>query len=520
MMLKKVYSLVILCLSFAVTAVCADLWGYTIDNYNVDMTLQTNGSLDVVEKIDVDFSEQRHGIYREIPLNYIAVSNVRVDNAPIANKSQTNTMLTLQIWDANATIVGPKTYIIRYTVDNAISIYSGWTELYRNVIGTQWDTTIAKNSRSLTLPKVNTSDGSGVSAVWWWYGEKLTWGLVFQKRNETQRVGNLSSILKPNQWITIGMDFPSDYFSFPAGYDTSQEDSYLISLFQLFRTDSIYFGFIILFVVISLSISRRNSSRGSNRPVTIYYTPPKDIEPSLAFALRNKDPTTPKVFTSLLYHRTSKWWAIIKKGRNNGLFWFFKWDQYHIVETSNDPKGASQIDRLLLQSFFWMFDTKDDDISLDGTSYTTITTLLGLLSKQLDHSGYTTERAWPLWSFGFKELTESGREMFEQMRWYKEFLSKVERPVIEQELKSDPDFISKILPWAVLFGVETRLLKEIEDLLAQLKRYQSDDWSYLTYGTFTAMNSSLRWYSMRPRSSHGGGWFSGGGRWWWGWGSW
>jgi hypothetical protein len=40
-----------------------------------------------------------------------------------------------------------------------------------------------------------------------------------------------------------------------------------------------------------------------------------------------------------------------------------------------------------------MFDTKDDDISLDGTSYTTITTLLGLLSKQLDHSGYTTERA-------------------------------------------------------------------------------------------------------------------------------
>jgi hypothetical protein len=61
------------------------------------MTLQTNGSLDVVEKIDVDFSEQRHGIYREIPLNYIAVSNVRVDNAPIANKSQTNTMLTLQI---------------------------------------------------------------------------------------------------------------------------------------------------------------------------------------------------------------------------------------------------------------------------------------------------------------------------------------------------------------------------------------------------------------------------------------
>ncbi|MEI7477064.1 MAG: hypothetical protein WCJ81_00460 [bacterium] len=57
--------------------------------------------------------------------------------------------------------------------------------------------------------------------------------------------------------------------------------------------------------------------------------------------------------------------------------------------------------------------------------------------------------------------------MFEQLRGYKEFLEKVERPVIEKELQSNPDFINTILPRAILFGVETNLLGMIEDLLAK-----------------------------------------------------
>ena len=100
--------------------------------------------------------------------------------------------------------------------------------------------------------------------------------------------------------------------------------------------------------------------------------------------------------------------------------------------------------------------------------------------------------------------------------WYKR--AYVEQPVIEQELKSDPNFLNKILPRAVLFGVETRLLKMVEEVLKSIQRYQSDDGSYLTYHTFRAMNSSFTSYSTPPRSSSSSGFSWGGGfsGWWWG----
>ena len=39
---------------------------YTIKNYNVDMELRTDGSMLVNETIDVNFSQQKHGIIRKI----------------------------------------------------------------------------------------------------------------------------------------------------------------------------------------------------------------------------------------------------------------------------------------------------------------------------------------------------------------------------------------------------------------------------------------------------------------------
>lgn len=46
----------------------ADRGGFVITDYDVDLALHTDGTMDVQEQITVDFHELRHGIYREIPL--------------------------------------------------------------------------------------------------------------------------------------------------------------------------------------------------------------------------------------------------------------------------------------------------------------------------------------------------------------------------------------------------------------------------------------------------------------------
>ena len=54
-------------LCFGCIDVYADDGGYTIDDYTVNAIYHSNNTIDVKEVIDVNFSSNRHGIYRNIP---------------------------------------------------------------------------------------------------------------------------------------------------------------------------------------------------------------------------------------------------------------------------------------------------------------------------------------------------------------------------------------------------------------------------------------------------------------------
>lgn len=103
------------------------------------MNLQTNGSMNINEYITVNFTEQRHGIFRELPVyrsdgTTISISDPQVIGDTLKSITNDNKYLTLKIGDANRTLIGDKTYHISYTIDNAITQESGRDELYRNII--------------------------------------------------------------------------------------------------------------------------------------------------------------------------------------------------------------------------------------------------------------------------------------------------------------------------------------------------------------------------------------------------
>jgi hypothetical protein len=86
----------------------ADLAGYTIKDYNVEMQLHENGSMDVAETIEVNFSEARHGIYRTIPFyspsgRYTIVENLQAKGDPATSYTE-NSKYQLRIGDANRTV--------------------------------------------------------------------------------------------------------------------------------------------------------------------------------------------------------------------------------------------------------------------------------------------------------------------------------------------------------------------------------------------------------------------------------
>jgi uncharacterized membrane protein YgcG len=131
-----------------------------IASYNVDLTLQRDGTLHVVEQIGYDFgsSSGKHGILREIPTEFntsdadqirvYPISNVKVSSPTGApddvKESDNGTDTELRIGDPDQTVSGQQTYQIAYDVKGVLNGFEDHQELYWNAIGNEWNVPIAQ----------------------------------------------------------------------------------------------------------------------------------------------------------------------------------------------------------------------------------------------------------------------------------------------------------------------------------------------------------------------------------------
>lgn len=126
------------------------LFGESIKNYDVFITIQKDGILNISENINYNFDgRQKHGIYRKIPLKF--GSEVEVFNV-LKNRKKEN----FDIFDeAEYKIVkigkqdvllenGIYNYQIDYKMKKAITEYGNQYEIYFNGIGQEWGVPIEK----------------------------------------------------------------------------------------------------------------------------------------------------------------------------------------------------------------------------------------------------------------------------------------------------------------------------------------------------------------------------------------
>ena len=140
--------------------------GWTIDRFAANIDVQTDGSLLIVEAIDVDFgSLDKHGIFREIPIeyDYDAKSNriygfqaLSVTDAAGRpwnyEQSRNGANVRLKIGDANRTISGKQSYRITYRITDALNAFTDHDELYWNVNGADWPAPTTRASATVLIP--------------------------------------------------------------------------------------------------------------------------------------------------------------------------------------------------------------------------------------------------------------------------------------------------------------------------------------------------------------------------------
>jgi uncharacterized protein (TIGR04222 family) len=139
--------------------------GWIIERLNSRYDIQPDGTLGVLESIDVDFRGlSRHGIFRDIPyvVSFDTINNREYDislsgvTAANGTRHQVEELTEgsnrrFRIGDPKKEVSGKQTYRIAYRIGGALNAFPDHDELYWNAIGT-WPVRIAAASIVVQAP--------------------------------------------------------------------------------------------------------------------------------------------------------------------------------------------------------------------------------------------------------------------------------------------------------------------------------------------------------------------------------
>ena len=141
--------------------------GWVIERFNATYDIQADGSVQVSERIEVDFrSLRRNGIFRDLLIEqeYDAESNriYRVQVQSVASAIgerrtfrlfDRDPFLRIRIGDEARLVTGRETYVISYRLEGALNGFDDHDELFWNVLGFDWPVPINETRVTVTAPE-------------------------------------------------------------------------------------------------------------------------------------------------------------------------------------------------------------------------------------------------------------------------------------------------------------------------------------------------------------------------------
>ncbi|MBQ6841164.1 MAG: DUF2207 domain-containing protein [Bacilli bacterium] len=193
---------------------------YEITDYHIDVVVNENNTFDIIESISVNFNEYKHGIYRNIPIRNevqrldgtVSKNRAKVTLIDVSEEYETSINLNeyqIKIGSANYTLMGPHDYVIKYNYNIGKDPLKDKDELYLNLIGTEWDTTISNITFSIKMPKDYDKSKLGFSVG--------SLGSTNSSDVRYNQIGNditgyVIRALGPGEALTIRLELPEGYF--------------------------------------------------------------------------------------------------------------------------------------------------------------------------------------------------------------------------------------------------------------------------------------------------------------------
>ena len=554
--MKKFFAFIL----FAFVINCANAQEYfTIKRYDVAIKVNQDASLNIVETINVHFTESRHGIIRFIPYKYqlqslpaatekanrqlesggyahTMIENISVDGWNYDVSTQGDYKL-IKIGSANQLVDGDQQYVIRYRLLNAINFFKDHSELYFNVIGDRWQTTIDSVNFSVELYN-SLSETPAYFVATGPTGSREN-NTVTQWTDNKIFTGHTTTQLNNNEGVTLGIVFPKDFLV---------EQNYAIRGIAWLCIPAIFF--------IGMFLIWKRWGKDEKPTIQTEYYPPENVSPGICGYVID-DKLDRRDLTALIPYWGAGGFLEVHEAQNSSLFGLIKNKEYTFVKLKELPASAMTFEKTLFNGIFESGDSvelsslkdklyktmsqsknellteikKDDYYFKQSTAIGCWLAALGI--AMLAYGIYSLVNAEGIWWRGLafiagaiivfvfaalmRKKTKKGTELYQKLLGFKEFIRSVEKDRLREFLKQDENYFDKVLPFAIVFNVADTWKDKLKGLDVPPPKWYVGN--YTTFTTMNFMNSldhsmnemSRTFYSAPSSSGSSGGSFGGGG---------
>jgi uncharacterized membrane protein len=535
---------------------------YSVQSFNAQITVKTDGTIEVTEIIETKFVGSYHGIYRTIPVEYtneqglnytlfVEPLGVTDDDFHALKYEESRQGRNLKF---KITVPGAqdatRTVIIRYRVVDALRFFEDHDELYWNVTGNEWAVPIQSARAQIELP-------AGVTGL-----RAIAYTGVFGSRTQD------ADVAINGNTVTIKAKHPLSFhggLTAVVGWDKGivyePGASEKIALF-LRSNWPLFLPFVALAIMLYLWWTRgRDPERDS---ITVQYEPPDKLTPAECGTLVDNEASMRDI-TATLVDLAVKGFITIEQTDESHLLGLThsKGYVFHLKQPATQGDAARPHEREMLAGLFDDGANTSVKLSdLQNSFYTHLPAIRDRIFNSLMADGYYLHRpdtvraayigagvvlgallvvgggalgvatgvARLTWTIAgvltgavvcivgwfMPAHTIQGARTYAKVLGFEDFLGRVESDRIEK-LEKTPELFEKFLPYAMALHVEKKWVQAFAGIAMQPPQwYQGpygsgfvpyvfvNDLNYMTVQAGTVMSSS-------PRSSGGSGFGGGGG---------
>jgi len=529
-----------------------------IDSFDVEVKINPDASFKVREKIQYDFGQaEKHGIFRDIPLKYQARGgnyNLRASGISVADEqggrynftvSYPGDNLEIKIGDADKYVTGKKIYVINYAIKRAINYFETQDEFYWNATGNKWPAAIKKTALKVSLPQAVAGENLKSACFIGAFGsaEECPHHLA-----DSAAVFSAGRELAPGEGMTVVFGFPKGVVREPSAGEKFWE--------TLKDNGILFFPLLVLFFMLGLWRKKGRDPRGRGT-IIAQFDAPDNLAPLEVGTVVDEKADKKDISAEIIYLAV-KGYLKIKKTENKILF--IATTDYILEKLKKADDLENDFDKKLMAALFG--DKNSVPLSdLKNVFYKSLKEINEKIYDSVLTKGYFPENPdkirkiylgagmgilflgfffgsfWGMlgvasfilagsvvmiFSSLMPKKTLKGVAAKEYILGLKEYLSVAEKDRLKfhNAPSKNPQRFEKLLPYAMVLGVEKEWARQFQDIYKQNPSWYEDGTGSLAAFNSIILANSLNSFSREANASlyaspssaaSGGSGFSGGG---------